>query len=68
VLVHDEKAPSSTLAWALSRMSYPELPECFGVFRAVERPTYEDVLRAPPPEPAPGLAELLAGDDAWELA
>jgi len=67
IQVHDERAPDPTLAWVLSRMAYPEYPECFGVFRAVERPTWEDVLRAPSPEPTPTLEALLLGDDAWEL-
>jgi len=44
LLVHDEKAPEPTLAYLLSRMHYPEFPEPLGVFRAVEEPTYEDLL------------------------
>jgi len=39
--VHDEKAPQPTLAYLLSRMRYPQFPEPIGVFRAVERPVYE---------------------------
>lgn len=65
VLVHDERAADPTLAWLLSRTSVPERPECFGVFRAVERPTFEDGLRAPPPAPPLPLPQFLTGDDAW---
>ncbi|MFL5327737.1 MAG: 2-oxoacid:ferredoxin oxidoreductase subunit beta [Gemmataceae bacterium] len=65
ILVHNETNADPATAWILSRMCGPELPECFGVFRAVERPTFEDVLRAPPPRRAPSLAEVLTGDEAF---
>ena len=45
LLVHDEKAEEPSLAYLLSRMVYPEFPECVGVFRCVERPTYDEQLR-----------------------
>jgi 2-oxoglutarate ferredoxin oxidoreductase subunit beta len=45
VLVHDEKEPSSTLAFMLSRLSHPEYPVPVGVFRNVERPTFHEPLR-----------------------
>src|SRR5690242_16784540 len=44
LLIHDEKAAEPSLAYLLSRMVYPEFPECIGVFRAVQRPTYGEVL------------------------
>src|SRR5262249_9089611 len=44
LLHHDEKADEPSLAYLLSRMVYPRFPECFGVFRAVERPIYDDLL------------------------
>ena len=44
LLIHDEKAEEPSLAYLLSRMVYPDFPECIGVFRCVERPTYENVL------------------------
>jgi 2-oxoglutarate ferredoxin oxidoreductase subunit beta len=44
LLFHDEKAPEPTLAYLLSRMTYPEFPEPVGVFRAVDAPRYEEVL------------------------
>ena len=42
LLFHDEKAPEPSLAYLLSRMRQPEFPEPIGVFRAVDRPRYED--------------------------
>jgi 2-oxoglutarate ferredoxin oxidoreductase subunit beta len=44
LLFHDEKAPEPTLAYLLSRMSYPEFPEPIGVFRDIDKPRYEEVL------------------------
>jgi len=44
LLFHDEKAPEPSLAYLLSRMRYPEFPEPIGVFRAVDRPRYDQML------------------------
>jgi 2-oxoglutarate ferredoxin oxidoreductase subunit beta len=70
LLVHDEAAPDTTLAHLLSRMVYPELPECVGVLRCVERPTFGDLLDGQIADAVesegPGeLDELFAGEDAW---
>lgn len=46
LLFHDEKTPSNQLAFLLSRMRHPEFPEPIGVFRAVERATYNDEINA----------------------
>jgi len=72
LLVHDEAAPDTTLAHLLSRMIYPESPECVGVFRCVERPTYGDLLDGQISEAirseGPGdLDALFAGEDAWVI-
>jgi len=42
LLVHDET--DAGLAMLLARMQYPEFPEPIGVFHAVERPCYDDLL------------------------
>ena len=42
LLFHDEKASEPSLAYLLSRMTQPEFPEPIGVFRAVDRPRYEE--------------------------
>jgi 2-oxoglutarate ferredoxin oxidoreductase subunit beta len=44
LLVHDETNPA--LAYLLSRMGPPAFPTPIGVFTAVERPCYEEVLVA----------------------
>ncbi len=70
LLFHDEKAPESQLAFLLSRLRTPRFPEPIGVFRAVERPTYDHMLneqvRASAAERGPGtLEELFNSNETW---
>jgi len=70
LLMHDEKAEEPSLAYLLSRMVYPRFPECVGVFRAVDRPCYDDLLNAQIEEviKAKGkgkLEDLFASEDTW---
>ena len=44
LLFHDEQSPEPSLAYLLSRMRHPEFPEPIGVFRAVDRPKYDEEL------------------------
>jgi 2-oxoglutarate ferredoxin oxidoreductase subunit beta len=70
LLIHDERAEEPSLAYLLSRMVYPRFPECVGVFRCVQKPTYdevlnrqiEDVVRA---KGRGKLEDLFASDDTW---
>jgi 2-oxoglutarate/2-oxoacid ferredoxin oxidoreductase subunit beta len=45
ILVHDESAESPALAFMLSRMGPPHFPTPLGVFRAIQRPTYEELAQ-----------------------
>src|SRR5437763_801081 len=70
LLIHDEKAEEPSLAYLLSRMVYARFPECVGVFRCVQLPTYEEQLNGQIEEAVrkkgPGnLEELFASDDTW---
>ncbi len=70
LLIHDEKAEEPSLAYLLSRMVYPRFPECVGVFRAVERPTYEDLLNKQIEDVIKTkgrgkLEDLFASEDTW---
>jgi 2-oxoglutarate ferredoxin oxidoreductase subunit beta len=72
LLIHDESAEEPSLAYLLSRMVYPRFPECVGVFRCVQRPTYEDLVLQQIEEvrrsKGPGkLEELFASDDVWTV-
>ncbi len=44
LIFHDEKAAEPSLAFMLARMRHPEFPEPVGVFRAVERPSYDEAV------------------------
>ncbi|MBI2969573.1 MAG: 2-oxoacid:ferredoxin oxidoreductase subunit beta [Gammaproteobacteria bacterium] len=46
ILVHDERAQSSALAFLLAQMDAPEFPVPLGVFRSLERPLYGQMLNA----------------------
>jgi 2-oxoglutarate ferredoxin oxidoreductase subunit beta len=73
LLIHDERVEDPTLAFLLSRLIFPEFPECLGVFRAVEKSTYEASIHRQVAEArtlkGPGqLEQLLAGDETWTVA
>ncbi len=70
LLFHDERQAEPSLAYLLSRMHHPEFPEPMGVFRAVERLTYEDMLTgqvrdAVQSKGAGKLAELYDDGETW---
>ena len=44
LLVYDEKDESPVMAYLLSGMNYPEFPVPVGVFRQIQRPTYDQLL------------------------
>ena len=72
LLVHDEKRPDPAVAHILARMEYPEFPVPLGVLRAVERPTYDDLMReqieqAIAQQGEGDLAALLAEGDTWTV-
>ena len=56
LLFHDEKAPRTDLAYLLSRMRHPDFPEPIGVFRDVDRPTYDELMTARSRRPSPSAA------------
>lgn len=73
LLFHDEKAESNQLAFLLSRMRHPEFPEPIGVFRAIDRPTYDDSINAQVAdarsEKGEGdLAKLFTSGDTWTVS
>lgn len=71
VLVHDEQADQPTLAFLLSRLTYPEFPLPLGVFRDIARPTYESALVGQIEEAkgqrAQDLQALLEGPETWRV-
>ncbi len=72
LLFHDEKSPEPSLAYLLSRMSYPDFPEPIGVFRAVDRPRYdtlanEQIEQARQTKGPGDLAKLFHAGDTWTV-
>ncbi len=73
IVVHDAHREEPTTAFALSRLSHnPTGPTPIGIFRDVERPVYDELLRAQVKEAqdAKGkgdLAALLNSGNAWDV-
>lgn len=44
LLVHNESHPDPSLAFLLGNMCYPGFPEPIGIFRRVEKPTYDKLV------------------------
>jgi 2-oxoglutarate ferredoxin oxidoreductase subunit beta len=77
LLVHDAHNPDPTTAFAISRLTdagyLNQSP--IGIFRQVERPTYDDQARAQidtardaaPGEPTDRLAALISSGDTWTV-
>ncbi|MBM4169277.1 MAG: 2-oxoacid:ferredoxin oxidoreductase subunit beta [Ignavibacteria bacterium] len=71
LLVHNEQ--DTTLSFILADMTYkPNLPRPFGIFLAIDRPTYEDEMvrqieAAVTSEGLGDLGELLNSGDTWTI-
>ncbi|MEE3219514.1 MAG: 2-oxoacid:ferredoxin oxidoreductase subunit beta [Planctomycetota bacterium] len=70
LLFHDEKSDEPSLAYLLSRMRQPDFPEPIGVFRAVDRPRYDDEVQkqidqAKETLGAGELDQLFTSGDTW---
>jgi 2-oxoglutarate ferredoxin oxidoreductase subunit beta len=78
VLVHDAHSSDPSVQFALSRLDGPSMDHVpVGVFRSVQRPTYDDQVRGQldvavqavgGPAADGDLARLLAGNDTWTVA
>ncbi len=72
LIVHDEASPQPTLAFLLAQMRYPEFPEPLGVFRCVQRPSYEaameEQMREVTEKEGEGdLQKLFRSGDTWTV-
>ena len=77
LIVHDAHNPDPSIAFAISRLTdagyLQQSP--IGIFRQVDRPTYDDQARAQvatateaaPGEPTDRLAGLIGGGDTWTV-
>ena len=71
-LVHDINLEDPSVAFMLARMEQPDFPQPVGIFRAVERPTYEemmiDQIDAAIAKSGPGsLEKLINSGDMWTV-
>jgi 2-oxoglutarate ferredoxin oxidoreductase subunit beta len=72
ILVHDERQDDPTMAFILAQMEHPKFPVPLGVLRAVERPTYEDLMEGQVQEAVARQGEgdletLFAEGDTWTV-
>ena len=70
LLVHDIYLKDPSVAFMLARMEQPEFPQPVGIFRAIERPTYEEMMVdqidvAVAKSGAGNLDKLLNSGDTW---
>jgi 2-oxoglutarate ferredoxin oxidoreductase subunit beta len=73
LLFHDEKSPEPSLAYLLSRMRFEDgFPEPIGVFRAVDRPRYDEefnkqIFSAREKRGAGDLGKLFNSGETWTV-
>ena len=73
VVIHDPNREEPTTAFALSRLSHnPTGPTPLGIFRQVDRPVYDDLLRdqidrAVEARGAGSLGDLLQSGNVWDV-
>lgn len=72
VLIHDAQASTPTLAHMLAQMNYPDYPVPFGIFRSIEKITYEEGLQAQQEQAldmkgVSDLNTLLHSGQTWEV-
>ncbi len=71
-IIHNPAEPSGAMAYALSRMTYPEFPVPIGVFRQIEAGSYEEQLgqqveRAKKARGEGDLLSLYLNSDIWKV-
>jgi len=71
--VHDAARTDPSYAFALSRLDSSDFSHTpIGVFRSVQRPSYDSLMAAQLEQAKAGgegdLAKLLAGNDTWEVS
>ncbi len=72
LLIHNEKDTEPNYAYFLTQMEYPEMPVPFGVFRDIDKPTYDEMLNeqvqgAIKKKGVGDLKDLIYGKDTWEV-
>lgn len=72
IVVHNAYEPSPHYSYLLSRLNYPEFPVPVGIFRSVDRFTYDEALNAQIHEVIEkkgegSLEKLIYGGETWKV-
>jgi 2-oxoglutarate/2-oxoacid ferredoxin oxidoreductase subunit beta len=72
LLIHRENDPSPNYAYLLTQMEHPEMPVPFGIFRCIEKPTYDEMLleqvESTVEKKGKGsLKDILYTEDTWKV-
>jgi len=72
ILVHDIHLQDPSVAFMLARMEQPDFPQPVGVFRSVERPSYDELMaeqiESAIAKSGPGdLEKLIYTGDMWTV-
>ena len=72
LLVHDTRIASPHYSYLLTQMEYPEMPVPFGVFRDIQKPTYEGMMdeqtqAAVQKRGAGNLKDALYTSEVWKV-
>ncbi len=72
LLMHSEHDASPNYAYLLTQMEYPEMPVPFGIFRCIEKPTYDEMLNdqvkfAVEKKGKGNLKDILYTEDVWTV-
>jgi len=70
IVVHDEKTTNPIYAFMLSRLELPHFPAPVGIFRSIEKPTYEhmivDQIDAALSTGPGDLKKIIQGSNTWQ--
>ena len=72
LLIHDINLEDPSVAFMLARMEQPDFPQPVGIFRAVDRPSYDEMMseqiESAIAKSGPGsLENLIYSGDMWTV-
>lgn len=71
LVIHNEQNPSPAYSFLLSRFERPEFPVPLGVFRAIQKPTYDELVESQimqyQKEKKADLNKLIEGPNPWSV-
>ena len=71
LITHNESSENPTIAYFLTQLKYPDFPVPVGVFRHVEKPTYEELVHGQIKDAGKNgtgtIDEFLSKGEVWEI-